>query len=186
MHFPKSLLAPLGAVVFLAAMAGPARAGLILDTVHGAYYFPDTSTIFTDGGTQVVNPTASFTLSSGAVNQLLTVSDTQILLGWDGSTSKNASTFNGVGVNTVGPAAPIVGVAIDLSSNLPVGFDSSFVSFSSTAVFINLAGLSVTADEHIVLDVSTAPEPSSFGLVALPIAALFLRRRLHRNRPVLE
>jgi len=181
MHFSKWLLTPLGAVVLLAGMASPVRAGLILDTVHSAYLYPDTSTVYLDGGNQVVNPTASFTFFTGATNNFVTVSDTQMQFSWDVGTSKSGATFNGIEVDIVGGSEPIIGVTIDPSSILPVGFDSSFVSFTGTTVYTNFAGLTVTSADNIVLDVSVAPEPSTFGLISLSIAAILLLRRLGRT-----
>ena len=165
---------------FAAAIGATSRseAGFLFDTVHSAYLFPNKNTTFTDGGTQVVNPTASFSLLGSAIENLVTVSDTQITLGFGGAVNKTISAFNGIEVDTVGPAATIIGVTIDPATNLP-GFNASDVSFTGTEVFLNVEGLSVTTTSHVVVDVAFAvPEPSSLalcgsaGLVGLAVASV--------------
>ncbi len=88
----------------------------------------------------------------------------------------NAGAFNGFVIDFSG-APTITGVSVDASTSLdPVGF-----SFNGTAVQLNLAGLTATAGDETILDITTAtpaPEPASLTLVAAGVAGIgFFRRR---------
>jgi hypothetical protein len=174
------------ALVVLSLVSGQARAGGLLGaTIHGVYYFPNTSTVFQDLGNKVVSPTAVFDFTdAGGITFI--VSDSQIVTsGFNGGA--DSASFNGPLFTVVSGGAPIVGVTIDSATNVP-GFDLSRVTFTSTSVSENVQGLIFPGNPNITLDLlfaSTVPEPSTFilgsiagviGLMALRFSARHARR----------
>jgi hypothetical protein len=122
------------------------------------------------------------------------VSASQIVLSTDltGNTTASlpSSGFSGLNLSdTGGVVRTITGVSINPSSNFS-GFDASRLSFDADNVFANLQGLTFRPDTRLVLDVTfargatvAAPEPSSFGLLALSGGAgIALRWRGRRTR----
>jgi hypothetical protein len=153
------------ALGLLSAGSADVNAGFLNETIHGQYFFPDTSTLHQDLGNLVVSPTAFFNFNISGVQ--VTVSDTQIVLNFGGTAFTAA--FNGPLLTVVGAGNPITGVTIDAATNVP-GFNSSLVSFTSNSVSENIQGLSFPQGGNVTLDVQfqqnagAAPEPSSLFL----------------------
>lgn len=188
MHISRKFWLMASSLAMLVAPSGRAEAGFLNETVHSSYRFPDFGTVVMDGGNKLVNPTASYSFFSGIVNNLITVSDTQISLGFDGSATKSTGSFNGFEVDTVGIALPIIGVTIDPASSLP-GFTSADLTFTSTEINLNVSGLSVTASSRVLVDVTfgpaTVPEPASIVLTGLSGLMAWGAARVRRARTAL-
>ena len=166
----------------LAMGATQAKAGLIGDTVSGKYYFPDSSSLYSDQGSQVVNPNAIFTFPTGAPNVTVNVSDTSILATFDNSGSYTPASFNGYVITDLTQSL-ISGLT--LVTNV-AGMDAGRVSFTGNSVSVNLQGLSMSTDSSILLNLrvgqSSVPEPSSLllgstGLLMVGLGMLRKRRR---------
>lgn len=169
-------------VLALAMGATQVKAGLMNDTVNGTYFFPDTGTVFSNQGNQVVNPTASFTFLTGLPNVTVNVSDTSILATFDNPGSYTAGTFNGYVITDLTHSL-ISGLS--LVTNVS-GMDAGRVSFTNDSVSVNLQGLKMSTDSSILLNLNfgqtSVPEPSSLvlgssGLLMLGLGMLRRRRR---------
>lgn len=151
------------------------------DTLDGAYYFPDTSTVYQDDGSAVA-PT-SFYFATGYPNTTATVSSDQITLSFDaGGGSFTSATFNGVVITDL-TSSDITGVTLDGATSVP-GFTASDVSFTSDSVSLNLQGLSVpSSSDVVVVDVSfgAVPEPAAWALMLLGVGAVGGALRLSRR-----
>jgi hypothetical protein len=152
-----------------------ARAGgLIGTTVDTKFYEPNLSTLQQDYGSQVVNPTAFFSLFIG---ETATITNTQIIY-----TSPTFSgtyvtaPFNGYVFDFLNSGNLITNVTVDPSSTLS-GFDpSKYLTLTSDGaggqlVELNLGqGLNFSPGATVVLDVttpSTVPEPYSVALLGI-------------------
>jgi hypothetical protein len=153
-----------------------ANAGLIGTTVDAKFYLPNLQTPVQDYGSQMVNPTAFFSLSFG---ETTTITDTQIIYTSppDFGTYVTAP-FNGYVFDFLDSGSLIEHVTVDSSSTLS-GFNPSFATLASDGaggqlVELNLGqGLSFSPGATVVLDVittSAVPEPS--GLTLLGIGAV--------------
>lgn len=160
--------------------AHAAKAGLLNDMVDGSYYYPDSLTNAYDAGTGYVSPSVAFTLPSGYPNTIATVTDTQIILTFDGPGGFEAAAFSGVVITDL-TNADITNVTLDTATTLS-GFSSSDLSFTSSSVSMNLQGLTgLVGTETVVVDVSTetsTPEPFSISVLATGLIGLgFARSR---------
>jgi hypothetical protein len=164
------LLAALGCFsLTLFGGARQANADLIGLTVDAKLYIPDLKTLQQDYGTQVVNPTAFFSLS---FTETTTITGTQIIY-----TSPTISgtyltaSFNGYVFDFLNSGNLITKLTVDPSSTLS-GFNPSFATLTSDGaggqlVGVNLGqGLNYSSRATVVLDVTTSavPEPSSLVL----------------------
>ena len=166
----------IGATAFaLAVLAAiPARA----DVIQAEYLYPNLGTVFENDGTQN-SPGFSVSMDSGVI----TLADS----------GSNTDTLTINALNVFGPAAFNGPELIDLSganllnvqlaSSTIVGFTSSDVTFDSSHYWLNLQGLSVTAGQKVVVNISTrsstkVPEPATLALFGVGIAgAAAMRRR---------
>jgi hypothetical protein len=163
-----------------------AKAGLIGTTVDTKFYYPNLNTLQQDYGSQLVNPTAFFSLFEG---ETTTITNTQIIYTSPlfSGTYVTAS-FNGYVYDFLDSGNLITKVTVDPSSSLS-GFDPSFVTLTSDGaggqlVELNLGqGLSFGPGASVVLDVSTIPEPSSVTLLGIgAVGALGNGWRRRRRR----
>jgi hypothetical protein len=156
-------------------------AGFTGDTLDGAYYFPDTSTVYQDDGSSVA-PT-SFFFPTGFPNTTATVSSDQITLSFDaGGGAFTSASFNGVVITDL-TSSEISGVTLDGATSVP-GFNASDISFTSDSVSLNLQSLGVpSASDVVVVDVNfgAVPEPASWALMLLGVGAVGGTLRLSRR-----
>jgi hypothetical protein len=164
-----------------AFFALPARAGILGDTIHVNYLFPDTSTIVISFPSQTVTAGGSlFDMGHDTLNVL----PDMITLKNDDSDSHPflPGAFNGFSIDDVTSPGKITGVTIDPSTNF-AGFDTSRIFFSGTTLFVNFQGLTSFPRTYVQLDLTTseAPEPSSAELILMGAAALALGRIRRRT-----
>jgi hypothetical protein len=179
----KSSILAASVLGLLLLAGGEVRAsGLLGATILGEYYYPNTSTVDQDLGDKVVNPTAVFDFSS-AGGITFTISSNQIVTsGYVGGAA--SASYNGPVFTVVSGGAPITGVTIDPSTNVP-GFNSSRVSFTSTSVSENVEGLTFPSDPNITLDLtfgSSVPEPSTLILGSIAVLVGLAVMRLNARR----
>lgn len=169
----------ISAAVFAASamMPGSAQAGLIGQSVHVEYDYPGIGSLYRDGGTQIVDPSASFFLPTGALSTTVTVNDGTISIAFD-----NIGIFSNLGFN--GPVLTfsvpdISSVTPDASSSLP-GFTAANISFTNNQIFFDLQTLNVTdRAQTILVDVTTSavPEPLTLSLFGTGVAGVLAVRR---------
>src|SRR5580692_3584199 len=132
-----------GAALVAAILSGPAaHAGLAGDTVDAAYYFPDTSTLAIDDGTETVPTAPSFFFPTGTPDTIVSVTDTQITVTFDNVGPYQPATFSGV-VITDETSSDITGATIDAATSAELNFITSDLSFTSNSISINLENLDV-------------------------------------------
>ena len=177
-------------VAVLLAIATSAQAGLTGETVRASYVVP-AGTIFTPGEFSVKN----FLVTDGVEstkfgrtgNVKVDIGDdylelTSLFMGrsiYDAGQYKFKLLNQSVSFDSV--------IAVDLGTNIfttsgsSTRFEQSRVSFTSTELTLNMAGLSLPGNAPIRLSihVSEAPEASTYAmlLVALPIVACAVRRK---------
>jgi hypothetical protein len=170
----------------LAAVAGPgtATAGLIGATVDVGAYYPTSSSLFVDGGNQVVSssieyPSGSFAPFNGDVQ--IDVTDTQLILTCDSVCFPFGSAdFNGYILKVVsGPA--ILSATVDGSSDFsPVGLSV----VNGNEIDLNFEGVKAPKSGVVssIIDIDSAfptPEPATFLLMGIGGLALASVRRAH-------
>jgi hypothetical protein len=172
-------------VLSIAAIAIPAQAGLVGDSVTVNYDYPAVGTVLFPGGTSTIAAGGTtFNLAGGLLP--VVVSNSTIAITFiNGITFANnpAKTFDGLVIND---ATPDIGNVTLASTNIP-GFISSDVTFNSNNVFVNFPnsftslspGATITID---VAPVTATPEPTSLALLLLGVpATLFVKRRFARS-----
>ncbi len=101
------------------------------------------------------------------------------------SLSLSPTIYNGIAINMLS-AGSFTGVTIDPATNM-AGFNSSDVSFTSSQIQVNWAGLSFTTSTIVELDVgataSSVPEPGTWsmtltGLIGCGLVLRWVRGRL--------
>jgi hypothetical protein len=178
------------ATIIAASIAGllslggtQARADLTNATIHGQYFFPDSSTVDQDLGNKVVNPTAVFDFTA-AGGITFTISGTRIVTSGFTGTAFGAA-FNGPLFTVVSGGSQIIGVTVDEITNVP-GFNSSRVQFTSNSVSENVQGLTFPANPNITLDLQFAttavPEPSTLTIGATGALLALGAHRWRRRR----
>lgn len=156
-----------------------ASAGLIGDTVHVTYDYPDSSTVSEDFGTFAITGTESLVNTFG--DETLTFNDSQIILTNNTLGQFNNNAFDGYDIALVS-GDPFDNVLEDAASS-PLFASGSVLTSTATDIQINIAGTcnSCGGGEQILIDVasSSTPEPGSLMLFAggiLGLGALRLRR----------
>lgn len=166
-------------VAFAISLIGTAaHAGLNGDTVNVKMYFPDSSSVYQDLGTQVVG-------SSGAVFNFLgyfslNVSDTQIKA-YDFAFSSywSPSSFNGFVVTNLTNSFS-GGYTVDPSTTMAGLTNSNVTLMSPNSVGVNWNGLSFNKETVVTLNaVSAVPEQETYALMlaGLGLVGTIARRR---------
>ena len=178
MRFKKTWAA-FGALLVAPLCGAPAYAGLLGSSVTVGLYYPDSGTLCTLAicGVQTTSTVTGGLAFTTAFDGVVTVTDTQLI--WTATLPETygTSSFNGIEFFFAG-APPITNVAVDGLSNLgPTGF-----SFTGSSVFMNLSGLTASAGQTTILDVTTGtsavPEPATLGLLGFGLfSAAFVRRK---------
>jgi hypothetical protein len=168
----KNRIPSLLAALAMSALAHTAQAGMINDTVHVDYLFPDAGNVYANLGDKTVG-------ASGALFTFynyfdLTVSDRQVLVDFKMSTAWSEADFNGFVLTDLGK--PLPSFALDGASNM-VGFSASNFYVSGHALYVNWQGLAFTGDTQVVLDAADVPEPFALSLMGLGLLALGAARR---------
>ena len=156
----KSAIAVVGLAALGLAAAHPAAAqGLNGQPVTLDDIYPDQNTVLAAGGTQTVTPAgASYTFFGDTA---VKVTPTQLIVTDLRSYGLGyvATTFNGYHLLEVGASpSAITGVTVDPATNM-AGFNSSRISFSTSGIYLNLQGLSITPTGNVTLDITTTPAP---------------------------
>ncbi len=165
------LLLVIGCVALPPALdSGPARAQLTGQRVTVDLRYPTDTRVPSKYGSQIVPAKGAYFLA-GPCGIKVTTSQISASL----STLYNKYTFENTVCNgyrlTVSagtlrqlkgsqtpPLLPISGVAVDPQSHLP-GFDGSRITFTSTYVQVNLAGLTFGTGDKLILDLTFGPPP---------------------------
>jgi hypothetical protein len=166
---------------FLGLSLGTARAGLLGASVNLSAYFPDSNTVFEDGGDVVVSaaveyPTGSFVLYN--TSWQIDITDNQIIISdeeGNGFPFATAS-FNGwvltvLSGPTIASASPN-----QFSQFTPVGISV----LNGNQLFLNYSGVAGPRFGTSIIDVTTTvPETGSSALLLLAIgfAAIFCVKR---------
>ena len=179
----------IGALLGAAALATPAQAGLLGQTITLEYNYlapaATTDSILVGAGVEVTCTgggagNANVCTMLTAPNQFLDFGDTTIAYSYSGSESGgfNPVTPNGMTFANLNLGAPIVDVLIDTAI---VGLDDTRVSFTATSVTVQMGGLGLGFSNYFILTPVTAPEPWSLGCLAAGLAALTATRRRARQ-----
>lgn len=173
------------AAAAFAMASSPAVADLTGDTVNGTYYFPDSSSVYSNQGNQTVSPLATFTFLTGVPNVTAAVGGSSILLSFDANGGFNGASFNGVKITDL-TASNITNVFLDASTSVS-GFDASRLSFTSNSVSFNLQGLTIGAQNSVRANLSfgsEAPEPGTWAMMLLGMGAVGFAMRRRRSQGV--
>ncbi len=107
-------------------------------------------------------------------------SATNILMTTTRGGGPNAVPFDGLRFFDVLSTMPaITGVTLNPSSTY-AGLTQAGVSFDADNIRVNLAGLTAQRGQTISLDIAQVPEPATYGLVGLALAAAALYRKRAR------
>ncbi len=154
----------LAATALATAVAAPASAGLVGQTIGIEYIFPDITTVYQDLGSNLVGtdgPTTfpgyfdfSFTDSS------VITSNFQFASNW------TVTDFNGFHLYDFNGTAPaFTSVTINSLSNM-AGLDASRITFDADNIYVNWNGLDFDAGTFVQLDINSAvPEAATWALM---------------------
>lgn len=173
---------------FLLLVSGrAAQAGLIGATVDVSAYFPNTTSLYADGGNRVVSDALEYPLGSFAsYNQLwaVDITDSQMLIEWTAFRfgTFQPAIFNGFFLSIVsGP--PILTAVNDVSS---VFAPVSINIVGGNTLQLNYQGLSVPAFSTSIIDITTdasaVPEPATWiPMFGGCVAGILVTRRVPRR-----
>jgi hypothetical protein len=164
----------------LAIAPASAHAGLNGDLVDVSAYYPDTSTLLSDGGVTTVGPSVEYPVGSFPAYQPTAsvdlTNDQIIISGSFGQFLTGA--FNGFGI-TVLSGSLITSAITDASSTL----DPLSLAIVGNVLWVNFEGIPTSGITTAVIDVgtsSTVPESSTWAMMLMGFAGLGYAR--HRGR----
>jgi hypothetical protein len=168
----RSVLGVVASCLILGAGTS-AMAGLVGLNVNSTYYIPDLSTPSENDGTQLINPTASFS-AFGSIGEFVT--DSQIIISNPGNLDETFfnSVFNGPVFDFLNSGTLIQSVTIDGATNVSPIVTVTSDGAGGQLVEVNLSaqpfrpGFDVTLDVHT----SSVPEPSGFVLLSAGLASI--------------
>lgn len=177
----------IAAAIVAAAVSVPAHAGLTGSNATFQYYAYG-------GAYSGDSSPSSFTVDGGAHAQFfnffnITVTDTQIIYDYIGGGTWSDSTpsltsgglyiENGSLLSFAGAPA-IASVTVDAATNM-AGFSASNVTFNGSQVAVTWTGLNFDQNTDVVLNISAVPEPSTYLLMGLGLAATLVLARRRRQ-----
>jgi PEP-CTERM motif len=179
--------ATLAATAFALALPAAAAPSLIGDNVTINWLFPDTSTLFATttvtvgGGVEVTCPGPDPLCSGFVLPTTIDIGATSIVVTEAAGSAWNPAAFNGLDFTSLDFGPGIILTGFSLFSDL-AGLNASRISFTDHSISFNAEDLSFrTAPYTIRLDLITnvlpVPEPSTFALLGLALAAAVLTRR---------
>lgn len=170
----------LGITASCSLVASPASAASFIgDTFEGTYRFPTLDNTTRDGGTQVVDPSASFRFPTGNINPTATITASNVLVTFEGDGKYKDAEFSGILLRNISSSNI---ASFVLVSSTVVGFDQSNLSFTSNSLMFDFADLRIKGTDQISADVtfltSSVPEPATWAMMVLGLgAAGFAMRR---------
>jgi hypothetical protein len=183
----KKFLLVAAAVASLSGLGCQAHAGLLGSTIDISAFFPNTSTLFQDGGTKTVSGAIEYpagTFANYNPSWQVDVTDSQIII-----TNTTAGfpfqpgSFNGF-IMTVLSGPTLISAVADASSGFfPVG-----LTIVGNQLQMNFQGVNAsnTSPLSSIIDVSTAtsavPEPSTWAMMLIGFAGLGFAFRQSRRR----
>jgi len=158
-----------------------AYATLIGSTVNLSAYYPETYSLYADGGNATVSDTLEYhkgfiyPYNSGFSAD---ITDSQLMIIFPNNTSFSIAGFNGFVLDIIsGP--DILGATIDsLSSFDPIDIT---IAEGGSRLFLNYSGVSPVSGSSIINLVTSAtsvPEPSLLSLLTLGLLGLTLSKRI--------
>lgn len=170
----KNRISALLAALALSALTQTVQAGMIADTVHVDYLFPEVGSVYDNLGDKTVGATGATFAFYDYFS--LTVSDRQLLVDFNANDTWTASDFNGFVLTDL--SKPLPSFSLNGASNM-AGFSASNFYVSGHALYVNWQGLSFDANTQVVLDAPQAdvPEPFALSLMGLGLLALGAARR---------
>lgn len=168
----KNRILALLAALAMSALAPAAHAGLINDSVHVDYIFPDAP--YDNLGTQTVGAAGAQFVFEEFVT--LTVADTRISARFNTASLWEKSDYNGFVVTDLTKDLPAF--SLNASSNM-AGFGLGNFHVNGHDLYINWQGLAFDTNTVVVLDAvqNDVPEPFALGLMGLGLLALGAARR---------
>ncbi len=173
-------LASLAMALGFIGLCLPAHAGLIGSTVDVKDYYPDLSSLISDGGSTTVSNALEYAnINSFAID----ITDTQIMIEWSGATGNRSftgATFNGFEFLFTG--VTIANATVNASSTF---LGSPAINIVGNNIFLNYSGVntggSLTSPTASIIDVTTSssavPEPGTVTLLGAGLLGLGLRYR---------
>lgn len=155
-----------------------AFASIIGDSVNVTYYFPSSSNVYQDLGTQTISSSGDTYAFSPYFDLLIT--DNQFKVIFKTTTSWTVAPFNGFVVKdlTKNFSAPYV---LDSATNM-AGLTNSRITFGGNTVSVNWNGLAFNPTTSVVLD-TAVPEPTTVVLLGIGLlgVASFRRKSVKSN-----
>ncbi len=165
----------------LALSCSQSYAGLAGSTVDVGAYYPNQTTVYSDGGNKVVGPGVEYgegTFATYNPSMSIDLSDNQLILSMNGSsTTFLTGAFNGFEIKDLSGGV-FTAASVDGSSNF-----NPVITFSGNTLFLNYQGLDASGISVIDFQVSSAvPEPSTWAMMLLGFCGLgfFAYRRKDR------
>lgn len=148
-------------------------------TIGIQFHLPTQGGVSTDEGNVVVGGAVELPLALAGTFSI-DLAPTQITIVSIGEINLESFGFAGFRIyDALGSAPSIVTAAINGASTIaPTSF-----TYDVDNIFVNFGGQSLAANQSVIIDLNFVPESSTWaaGLVALPVAGMWLRRRSARR-----